>query len=145
MKISANSIVIFGTVLCLFLFFVGDRTTFAGETETKPYIDMDGDGFDDNAPDEDGDAIPDGADPDYVTIPPEAENMNGLINFGETLAKAGLIEDFSTNKQKFGKLDFCTRAMGQNRCGFDAGDDFGSEGIGIGGGSGGGCVGGVCR
>ncbi len=71
--------------------------------------------------------------------------MTGLINFGETLNEVGLIEDFSTNKQKFGKLDFCTRAMAQNRCGFDAGDDFGSEGVGIGGSSGGGCVGGVCR
>jgi hypothetical protein len=117
----------------------------AEETAPKPWVDMDGDGFDDNASDEDGDAIPDAADPDFVPIPTEDEGVAGLINLGATIQKAGLTEDFSTNLQKFGRLDFLTRAMAQNRCGFDAGDEFGNEGIGIGGSSGGGCVGGVCR
>ena len=145
MKYSANSIAILGAIFWLFLLFGGERAAFAGEAEIKPYVDMDGDGFNDNASDEDGDAIPDAADPDYVPIPPENESMTGHINFGETLKAVGLMEDFSTNIHKFGKLDFFTRAMAQNRCGFDAGADFGSEGIGIGGSSSGGCVGGVCR
>jgi len=145
MKNTAKSIVILGAMLCLILLSGGERIAFAGETVTKPYVDMDGDGFDDNASDEDGDAIPDAADPDYVPAPAEDENMSGLINFGETLKEVGIVEDFSTNMQKFDRLDFHTRAMAQNRCGFDAGEEFGSEGIGIGGSSGGGCVGGVCR
>jgi len=106
---------------------------------------MDGDGFNDNAPDEDGDAIPDAADPDYVPADSNDEGMTGLINLGKALVEIGLAPDLGTNIQTFGRLDFCTRAISQNRCGFDAGDDFGSEGIGIGGNSGGGCVGGVCR
>jgi hypothetical protein len=132
-------------VFGLIIFFGTDQPVMAGEEEIKPYVDMDGDGFNDNAPDEDGDGIPDAADPDFIPVETEETNMVGLIKFGEVLKKAGLIEDYSTNLQKFGQLNFCTRALSKNRCGFDAGDDFGSEGIGIGGGSSGGCAGGVCR
>ncbi len=31
-----------------------------------PFVDADGDGYNDNAPDDDGDGIPNGLDPDYV-------------------------------------------------------------------------------
>jgi len=140
-KIILTTMLAFG----LLIFYGTGQPIMAGENKARSYVDMDGDGFNDNAQDEDGDGIPDSADPDFIPVEAEENSMVGLINFGESLKKAGLAEDYSTNLQNFGKLNFCTRALSKNRCGFDAGDDFGSEGIGIGGGSSGGCAGGVCR
>jgi hypothetical protein len=37
-----------------------------GRQATRAFVDMNGDGFADNAPDFDGDGIPNGMDPDYV-------------------------------------------------------------------------------
>jgi hypothetical protein len=145
MKERGKLFLIGGILFGLLFVFTGEKSLMADDTVAKPWVDMDGDGFNDNAPDEDGDAIPDAADPDFIPAPTVEESNTGMINFGETIQEVGLAEDFSTNLEKFGQRDFLTRAMAQNRCGFDAGDEFGNEGIGIGGSSGGGCVGGVCR
>lgn len=62
-------------IMCLFSFFTihaQDSTTTKKQEQGKDqkqhgtnFVDKDGDGFNDNAPDHDGDGIPNGLDPDY--------------------------------------------------------------------------------
>lgn len=123
------------------------------ETEIQKkacFVDFDGDGIDDNIPDEDGDGIPNSADPDFTIElsgnSSEATNQEGFVNFGAQLKASGLAPDLATTSEKFGRRMFCARALSQNRCGFTSEEGFGAEsGIGIGTTGGGGCAGGVCR
>ena len=123
------------------------QAIMAEETQaTAVFIDLDGDGFDDNYGDEDGDGIPNEADSDFEPLSEEhyADDDN-IINFGETIKEIGLSADLTTNSQEFGKRQFRTRNLILNRCGFDSNCGFGSGNeIGIGVSSGGGCAGGVC-
>ena len=55
-------------IMALTLFFVFSGTTVAQETEKQhgaAFVDENGDGYNDNAPDHDGDGIPNGRDEDY--------------------------------------------------------------------------------
>jgi len=107
------------------------------------FDDFDGDGINDNAADEDGDGIPDNADPDFL---PEDAEQSGLINFQASLKPAATDDALLTNYDKYGRREFCTRALSENRCGFTSDEGFGgSIGIGLGAAGGGGCAGGVCR
>ena len=59
-------------IMTLFVFFITIPQTFAQTTKPKPvehgkkFVDVNGDGYNDNAKDDDGDGIPNGQDPDYV-------------------------------------------------------------------------------
>jgi hypothetical protein len=44
------------------------------------FVDENGDGYNDNAPDHDGDGIPNRLDPDYVPVNPEQEKGRGFID-----------------------------------------------------------------
>ncbi|MBN1351658.1 hypothetical protein JXJ21_19745 [candidate division KSB1 bacterium] len=44
------------------------------------FVDENGDGYNDNAPDHDGDGIPNGQDPDYVRLNPEMGKRFGFID-----------------------------------------------------------------
>ena len=44
------------------------------------FVDENGDGYNDNAPDHDGDGIPNGQDPDYVPANPDQGNRFGFID-----------------------------------------------------------------
>ncbi len=46
----------------------------------KKFVDHDGDGFNDNAPDHDNDGVPNGQDPDYVPQNPERSRKFGFID-----------------------------------------------------------------
>lgn len=103
------------------------------------FVDLDGDGFNDNAPDGDGNGIPDEFEAGYVA-PTEEGPATGIFS--------GLQSDESptpilpeTNKEQFGRLSFCIRSICEERSVFDA--DFGSGlSVNV---SAGGCAGGVCR
>ncbi len=43
---------------------------------TQNFVDKNGDGYNDNAPDDDGDGIPNGLDPDYVKKSNQKDNKN---------------------------------------------------------------------
>ena len=121
--------------------------TTEAETATSKavFVDLDGDGFDDNAADEDSDGIPNDADADYDPVSETNNNSGDFIDFGQTIQEIGLSPDLTSNSQSFGKRQFKTRGLTLNRCGFDANGGFGSGNeIGIGVSSGGGCAGGVC-
>ena len=130
-------------ILPLLVLFAGSSVIAEEKVaEAAGFADFDGDGINDNAPDEDGDGIPDNADPDYIEIDTEA---SGLINFQAGLGTHSIDDALLTNYDRFGKRRFCARALETNRCGFTSDEGFGGD-IGIGLSSGGGaCAGGVCR
>lgn len=105
------------------------------------YVDLDGDGFDDNAPDTDLDGIPDEFEAHgFVSTQTDglrvAPMFAGQAPNGEAPPKARAGEIF-------GRRKFTTRGVAENRRDFDAG--FGSSlGLGAGLGGGGACAGGIC-
>jgi len=110
-----------------------------GWTADLPYVDMDGDGFDDNDADGNGDGIPDCLEPGYIA-PLAEEELAGVF---ATLDLGGgqkvVLEE--SNAERFGRRQFCVRMIDCTRSIFDA--DFGS-GLGISVSGGGSCAGGVC-
>lgn len=129
---------IVATLLILPAAIVADE---ASETASNPvpcFVDLDGDGLDDNIRDLDGDGIPDfGSDNGATTANPS----NGLGVFaGMDAATADVV----VAADKFGDRKYCTRWLPSNRGGFTSGDGFGpGEGIGSAA-LGKVCIGGVC-
>jgi len=115
------------------------------ENQENSFVDLDGDGFNDNAIDNNADGIPDDPNEQIDTVPSDdSSESTGFVNFDAGFSNSQVTPH--TNSEKFARLSFTTRALGTNRGGFGAGDDFGpGNGIGIGAISAGGCSGGVCR
>jgi hypothetical protein len=108
----------------------------------KNFVDLDGDGFNDNAPDHDGDEIPNGLDPDYVKNAQDGTGyQKGQLgeNSGEGMARNKTM----TKSQKFNRLQAFSGSMFQKRLGAQGGMNGSGAGVcdGTGGGSAGG---GVC-
>jgi hypothetical protein len=118
-----------------------------GDEPAIPFIDRDGDGFNDNSPDSDGDGIPDAADPDFKgDLRPETNVKSAPIDFAGGFEAAGIEHEYLAGSEKYGRLKFTCRALMQNRCAFTSEENFGSgAGIGIGSSGGGACAGGVCH
>ena len=107
-----------------------------------PYIDLDGDGFNDNFADNDDNSIPDRY---------ESKASEKLAEMGSLLGNVFnaeiSLDNLRTTSQKFNMREFRTRSLVQRCNGLGAENDFGpGNGIGLGAvsGSGGGCAGGVC-
>jgi hypothetical protein len=118
----------------------------AGPPQNRRFVDLDGDGLNDNVRDLDHDGLPDFR---KETAPePPLMTLRGTTNIFKAIEPSNSDSDMSlflSNSERFGYLKFCTRALSQNRGGFAAGEDFG-PGSGIGQStSSGGCAGGVCR
>ena len=107
--------------------------------ETLPFCDLDGDGFDDNNADGNGDGIPDFLAPDYIAPLEDAElsGVFGSVDLGGAPSETVVPDE--TNAEKFGGRQFPCRMLESNRSDFDAGF---SAGIDAGGGHG--CAGGIC-
>jgi hypothetical protein len=110
-------------------------------SQPTAFVDCDGDGFDDNAPDDDADAIPDELEyHSYITTP--TGRLQATQMFSGSGTQVGSQVRLGCG-EAFGRRRFTTRAVSENRLDFDAG--FGSSlGLGGGLGAGGGCAGGVC-
>lgn len=128
--------------------FAGDQAPKKTDQQKKCFVDFDGDGFDDNALDDDLDGIPNDVDPDYVKpeieaqaeAAPEQDDFFALDNMDPVPAL-----DFLSNAQKFCRLRMSVRALTQSRGAFEESNEFGvGEGIGAGAVMGGVCQGGVC-
>ena len=106
------------------------------------FIDLNGDGFNDNAPDHDGDGIPNGLDEDYVK---NAQDGTGYQKgkLGENKSE-GMVQDGTmTKSQKFNRLQAFSGNMFQKRIG--ALGEMGGSGSGVCDGTGGGGTGtGIC-
>ena len=115
------------------------------ETTEETYIDLDGDGINDNAPDSDGDGIIDVAESGFRQSQFDTEPANmGMVSFESS--SVGISADPSPNSGKFSSLNKNCRLLSSSRGGFGTGDQFGpGNGIGIGAVSSGGCAGGVCH
>ncbi|HOI30458.1 MAG TPA: hypothetical protein PLZ15_11945 [Melioribacteraceae bacterium] len=81
----------------------------------KKFVDKNGDGYNDNAPDHDGDGIPNGLDPDYLAL----KNKNAHGRFVDLDGDG--IKDNASGKGRKGK-------MGQG--GIGPADGTGNKGIG---------------
>jgi hypothetical protein len=84
MKALIKILSVFGLAM-LFVLFIANTTTQAqDETVNKPvnkgFVDLNGDGYNDNAPDADGDGIPNGRDEDYDG-PMSRNGNNGTKGF----------------------------------------------------------------
>lgn len=106
------------------------------------FVDLNGDGFNDNAPDHDGDGIPNGLDADYVK---NAQDGSGYQKgeLGKNQSRAMAQNKTMTKSQKFNRLQAFEGNMFQKRLG--ALGDMSGSGAGVCDGSGGGMAGsGVC-
>ena len=86
MKLFSLSIrlVIFFLFLLLNGLYAQDSTETGKDKETvehkQHFIDEDGDGYNDNAPDHDGDGIPNGLDPDWQKLNEEKRNRQRFVD-----------------------------------------------------------------
>lgn len=106
------------------------------------FVDLNGDGFNDNAPDHDGDGIPNGLDDDYIK---NAQDGSGYQNgkLGENQGQGTEQNRTMTKSQKFNRLQAFNGNMYQNRMGALGG--MNGSGAGVCDGTGGGMNGsGVC-
>lgn len=121
-----------------------DACSQSATTDTKAFVDRDGDGFDDNASDQDGDGIPDKAEnggQKTVTIAQPSEN--DLFAIVQTLV--GDTPVFLHNSGMFNHLKLRLTPLTLNRGSFGGGADFGpGSDIGCGALMGGACAGGAC-
>jgi hypothetical protein len=135
--------------ILLFLIFL-DFTPYAyaadriSDDKPAPFIDLDGDGINDNAPDSNGDGIPDFSNPSK-TMPKDRVNsaLGDVFNSPEFASKSEL-DNLKSCCDRFAERKFKVRAMTLHRIGLNGTDPFGS-GIGIGSAASGACAGGVCH
>jgi hypothetical protein len=116
----------------------------AGPPQNNRFVDLDGDGLNDNVRDFDHDGIPDfrketAPEPPLITLR-SATNIFKAIEPSDSDVSL-----FLSNSERFEHLKFCTRALSQCRSGFGSSEEFG-PGIGIDRStSTGGCAGGICH
>jgi len=130
------------TSVLLLVVFMLSTIALAGEhPEASPgFVDLDGDGFSDEALDADNNGIPDEIESDTTETAP-LERTGGIFS-GMPVAEIE-VAPVETNSEAFGRLRFAVRALCCDRsgldCGFEEGGSAGSSGS-----SGGACPGGVC-
>ena len=129
-------------VSILLVLMLGCLTVSGAETkekDQKPFVDLDGDGFNDNADDTDSDGIPDRferAAPRIVTKAPRSDIFAALKQSSPAAAVA------VSPLERFALRQFACRAQSKCRSNFES--EF-TAGLGVKAGSSGGhCVGGVC-
>lgn len=116
------------------------QLAFALDNNIESYVDLDGDGFDDNTPDIDNNGIPDRFEISgkNETNPIEVASVSFFANLEKSSPTVLLL----SASEKFSLRKFSCRTLDKCRSNLDS--DF-SGGIGFGNASGGGaCAGGVC-
>jgi len=150
MKAAARILGALFLILIISFFLTPVPEILARDKTAETFVDYDGDGFDDSAPDADGDGIP-----TVVENPSNAESATEAVPddspsvgmFDLSGGNAAAIDIEMSNSSAFGSRQFVARSLTQNRCSLDSDIGFGSSaGIGIGVMSGGMvCSGGVCH
>lgn len=128
-------------VCLLFCLTFAGVSAYADESEKTKFIDLDGDGFNDNIADNDDNGIPDR----YESEATEALAEMGSF-LGDVFNTEVNLDHLLTKSERFNTRSFRTRGLAQRCDGFGAKDEFGpGNEIGLGALSGGGgCAGGVC-
>jgi hypothetical protein len=146
MKTSAKPLFIL--LLVFSLLIIPGQTLLSEDTDEaeNTFVDLDGDGFDDNIADDDNDGIPNTAEGSDIekTCDDTIESGNVSMIASLEIASDFNIDQLLSNSERFGKLKFSTRSQSCFRGGFDAGSNFGpSNGTGFTSVSV--CAGGICR
>ncbi len=133
-----------GSILAALFFLHISPVTLRAESAAGNFVDVDGDGFDDNLLDSDANSIPDLFEPAVETkvmsLLSSATDMSSGI-FSNQPSDVSILVSYKSRVEHFnGRLSGC---FGLDKCRGDFESDFGA-GIGFTLGSGGGCVGGVC-
>jgi len=135
-------------LVLLSLLFSHGRLLYAAEKnlidKSSIYIDLDGDGIDDNAPDSNGDGIPDFSAPSKESSRTPVKSALGDIFNSPEMTKTDKLAELRSCCERFSEVKFKVRAMALHRIGLNGTDPFGS-GIGIGSAASGACAGGVCH
>ena len=123
------------------------QPVWAAEPVSTAFEDLDGDGFNDRAPDRNRDGIPDASRPQDLDKASSLSEDAGVATdiFAGKFDSPTDLSDLLPNSERFARLKLACRALCSNRAGLDS--DFGpGEGIGVGAvfGAGGACSGGVC-
>lgn len=129
-------------VLGLIMFTAPTTQAQSCDGTGKNFVDLNGDGFNDNAADHDGDGIPNGLDEDYVKNAQTGSGYQHQKGQGGELAKQDPTKTMTKSKQ-FNKAQAFSGNMHQKRVGAAGG--AGGSGAGVCDGSGSGSGGtGVC-
>ena len=97
-------IIFFSTLLFFALFTSGVQAQDTTKTKNKKaqqiqhFVDKDGDGYNDNAPDHDGDGIPNGLDPDWLKLKKE-KGKDKKLRFVD-LDGDGINDNLQASEQK---------------------------------------------
>jgi hypothetical protein len=98
-------IIFFSTLLFFALFTSGVHAQDTTKTKNKKaqqiqrFVDKDGDGYNDNAPDHDGDGIPNGLDPDWLKLKKEKSKKLRFVD----LDGDGINDNLQASEQKKAK------------------------------------------
>lgn len=136
-----------GIFLLIIVFLIPPTLSAANMEKPKKaaFVDLDGDGFNDNLADNNSDGIPDRYErgKSDAMLPKVGSVLGDVFNGDKSLAG---LEDFRSNEERFGQRKFRTQSLSQRCHGFGAEQDFGpGNGIGCGSlGGHGGCSGGAC-
>lgn len=120
------------------LLIIGAGGNVSAANNVEVFIDLDGDGFDDNESDVNKDGVPDLVVP--VIAPQMLVSAGDIFGGGSATAPAKATK--KTNAQRFGLRSFSTRALAVSRCGLKCGFPD-EQGTGTAAGSAA-CPGGVC-
>lgn len=135
-------------LILLPLFFTFGQFAHAGDKKpvdkTIIFIDLDGDGVNDNAPDSNSDGIPDFPAPSKEAPKDQVNSALGDVFNSPEFASKSELDNLKSCCDRFAERKFKVRAMTLHRIGLNGTDPFGS-GIGIGSAASGACAGGVCH
>ena len=81
----------------------GYYESYKNQQHRMHFVDKDGDGYNDNAPDHDGDGIPNGLDPDWHKLMKEKGKKKGKKHGFIDLNGDGINDYFQSGKSKAGK------------------------------------------
>jgi hypothetical protein len=132
------------SILAVMLLLLLSSTSIHAASSSNRFVDLDGDGFNDNLVDSDNNNIPDvfesAAKVATSSILSSVSNVSSGL-FSESSSESSVSTSFESRADHFSsRLSGC---LGLDKCRNNFESDF-SGGIGFSLGSGGGCVGGVC-
>ena len=135
-------------VLCLISAVLLVFSPAAISEESKSlFVDLDGDGFDDNVSDANNDGIPEFSAAATMSEAREENPSSETGALADFSFGSAAIDDGQSFSAQFKGLQFTARSLSRNRCSLDTDAGFGpGNGTGVGSTSGGMvCVGGVCH
>lgn len=135
-------------LLCLTgLILLFGSPSLTAEPGKTPFVDLDGDGFDDNVTDSNNDGIPDFKDSPSPAASNPSDSYSDFKPLADFSVPGSSAAQETSASSRFKGLQFSARSLMRNRCSLDSDAAFGpGNGIGMGSMSGGMvCVGGVCQ